>query len=331
MGYSLTHYIRNFPLRYYLSGGLVRAEEPVVSFFLAPENSAVLLTRRHQVIGYESDIADLPDGPPIAGSVRETLGVQRSFSSKLLARWRTKGSPRFIFAPDLGSYDFYCNVHSLSNLRELSAESLLEALQEEPRQVIGSWDESRSFRWAVFDSGLEALRGLFDRRIQQVFVIGIPADYCEQAESWSETQQGSLFALIPVAVACLKWFCEMIPTRNQTAFLLLLLSHSVVLAVVQDQQIVLLRQYLEDALLAYQEVPTLADELRVENHAVYVWSPGIVPEDLARHLVGTELAGEVLQHINGTPVSIRRPSDGFMTETNAAVPHLLRWLEGRLA
>src|SRR5215469_2555728 len=331
MGYSLTHYIRNFPLRYYLSGGLVRAEEPVVSFFLAPENSAVLLTRRHQVVGYESDIADLPDGPPIAGSARETFGVQRSFSAKLLARWRTKGSPGFIFAPDLGSYDFYCNVHSLGNLRELSAESLLEALQEEPRQVIGSWDESRSFRWAIFDSGLEPLRGLFDRRIQQALVIGIPADYCEQAESWSETQQGSLFAVIPVAVACLKWFCEMIPTRNQTASLLLLLSHSVVLAVVQDQQIVLLRQYLEDALLAYQEVPTLADELRVENHAVYVWSAGPVPEDLARHLAGTELAGEVLQHINGTSVSIRRPSDGFMTETNAAVPHLLRWLEGRLA
>jgi hypothetical protein len=331
MGYSLTHYIRNFPLRYYLSGGLVRAEEPIVSFFLAPEKSAALLTRRHQVIGYETDISNLPDAPPIAGAGGEVLGVQRSFSAKLLARWRAKGSPRFIFAPDLGSYDFYCNVHNLNNLRELGAESLSEALQEEPRQVIGSWDEPRSFRWAIFDSGLEPLRGLFDRRIQQVLIIGIPADYCEQAESWSEAQQGSLFAVIPVAVACLKWFCEMIPTGHQAAFLLLLLSHSVVLAVVQNQQIVLLRQYLEDALLAYQEIPTLADELRVEDHAVYVWSGGSVPEEFARHLAGTELAGEVLQQINGTPVSIRRPSDGSVTETNAPVPHLLRWLEGRLA
>jgi hypothetical protein len=331
MGYSLTHYIRNFPLRYYLSGGLVRTEEPVISFFLAPENSAALLTRRHQVVGLESDIAGLPDAPPLAGAREEVLGVQRSFSTRLLTRWRMKGSPRFIFAPDLGSNDFYCNIHSLANLRELSAESLLEALHEEPRQVIGSWDEPRSFRWAVFDSRLAPLRGGFDRRIQQVMIIGIPAEYCEQAETWSDSQQGSLFAIIPAAVVCLKWFCEMVPTEKRTAFLLLLLAHTVVLAVVQEQQIILLRQYLEDALLAYQEIPTLADELRTENHLVYVWSAQPVPEDLARNLVGTELAGDVLRQINGAPVSIRRSSDGLKTETNAPVPHLLRWLEGRLA
>src|SRR5262249_54951493 len=99
--------------------------------------------------------------------------ASRSFSQKLLTRSRARGVPRFIFVPDLATSDLYCNVHSVTSLRELSVETLLESLDEDPRQVFGSWDESRKFRWEVFNSQLERSNvnwPLRDRSYRQILL-----------------------------------------------------------------------------------------------------------------------------------------------------------------
>lgn len=330
MAYSLIHYLRNFPLKYYLLGGLVRTDDPIISLFLSPENSVTIVSRKRHVIGLESDIASLPDAPPVLGDTTNMLTGSRSFSTKLLLRCRAKGAPRFIFVPDFGVNDLYCNIHATANLRESNIENLLESLHEEPRQVIGSWDDPRPFRWTILNSRFEVMKGNIERRTEQITVIGLPADYCEQVESWVESQRGTLLAVVPVPMTCLKWFCEMIPQGSGTAFVMLLLSHSVVMAVVQRQEVILLRQYMEDLEIAYREIPSLAEELKVADYQIYVWSPKAIPVELARNLQGTELTGEVLRQIHGHSVQIRR-ADGSRVETNGAVPHLLHWLEGCIA
>ena len=52
---SVVHYLRNFPWCYYLAGGLLRSEEPVVSLFLSPDVSAALISRRRQHVGFEME------------------------------------------------------------------------------------------------------------------------------------------------------------------------------------------------------------------------------------------------------------------------------------
>src|SRR6516165_12680916 len=271
MGYSLIGYLKNLPLAYYLKGGFTQMRGPTISLFLSSQQSAALVCRGHRAQGFELQIANLPDAPPVIGMDSGIAAASRSFSQKLLTRTRARGVPRFIFVPDLAASDLYCNVHSVANLRELSIENLLESLNEDPRQVFGSWDESRKFRWEVFDSQLERVRGAFEKRFQEVIIVGIPANYCEQLEIWTEAQRATLLGIIPLSLACLKWFCSSIPIGRKTAFLLLMCSHAVLLAVVQNQKIILFREYTDDMAFVCHEIPLLASELRSDEYETYVW------------------------------------------------------------
>lgn len=323
--YSVVHYLRNFPWRYYLAGGLLRSEEPVVSLFLSPDVSAALVSRHRQHVGFETEIASLPDAPPLLGSGIPRVPANRSFSAKLLSRYRAKGAPQFWFLPDLGLNDLYCNMHSTAKLRESDVESLLESLHEEPRQVIGAWEDSRSFRWSALTPELKFPVGKLKGKIAQIMIVGVPEEYCEQIEDWVEAQQGTLLGIVPVPVAFLRWCIQMIPLGRRTAFAMMLLAQSVVLAVLQNQEILLLRQYDEEPERVCREILPIAEELNVADPEVYVWSPKSVREDLASRLRGTELAGEALQQISGSPV-VYRKGDGSTVETDAQVPHLLHWM-----
>jgi hypothetical protein len=329
MGYSIIRYLRNLPFRYYLKGGLAQMRGPTISLFLSAQQSAALICRGRRAQGFELEVVNLLGAPPLNGVDSAFASVSRSFSQKLLARSRARGVPRFIFVPDLTSSDLYCNVHSVTNLREVNAESLLESLREDPRQVFGSWDESRKFRWEVFNSQLEGVQGAFERRLQEVIIVGIPADYCDHLEAWTDMQQGTLLGIVPLSLACLKWFCTSIPTGRKTAFFLLMRPHAVLLAATQDQKIILFREYTEDVEFAYNEIPLLAAELRTEEFETYVWSSQPLAQHIAINLPGTELTGEVLKQINGQAVVIRK-SDGAKLELKSPVPHLLLWLENNI-
>jgi len=202
----------------------------------------VLLTRRQRVVAFEENIGDLPDAPPVPSkSDPRTAGV-RSFTSKLLARNRLRGRAELLLLPDCTVSDLYCNVHLVPNLREPTVEGILESLAEEPRQVIGAWDEDRPFRWAVLDATLRPIAGHLEGKHSQIIILGMPADYCAECELWTERQDAALLAIVPVPVACLAWFLKRVPTQERTAFLLLSLTSSLALAVIQDRKIILFRQ-----------------------------------------------------------------------------------------
>jgi hypothetical protein len=330
MHYSFRHYLRHFPLRYYLSGGLFTAPEQIGVFFLSSKACSVLLTRRQRVVAFEENIGDLPDAPPIPNrSDPGTAGV-RSFTSKLLARNRLRGKAELLMLPDCTVSDLYLNVHLVPNLRESTVEGILESLSEEPRQVIGAWDEDRSFRWAVLDATLKPITGHLEGKHSQIIILGMPADYCAECEVWTERQDAALLAIVPVPVACLAWFLKRVPTQERTAFLLLSLTSSLALAVIQDRKIILFRQYEEDAESVSQELAKLAKQLSPEKEpyvCVWSWSPDEDP--VHSGIQGFQLTGPVLQQIEGGDIVIQRErSPG--TATRSPIALLSRWLAQEL-
>src|SRR5258708_22707077 len=91
------------------------------------------------------------------------------------------------------------------------------------------------------------------------------ADYCADCELWTERKVAGLLAIVPVPVACLAWFLKRVPTQERTAFLLLSLTSSLALAVIQDRKIILFRQYEEDVESGRQELAQLAKQLRPDK------------------------------------------------------------------
>ncbi|MBV8812980.1 MAG: hypothetical protein JO271_00695 [Verrucomicrobia bacterium] len=325
MKYSLTHYLRHFPLRYYLSGGLVATSEPMGVFFLSQKNSSVLISKGQRVIAFEEGIGDLTDAPPVPGRLDPAAVGVRTFTSKLLSRNHSRGKAQLVLLPDCDVNDIYFNVHLVPNLREPTAEGLLESLGEEPRQVIGAWDETRSFRWAVLDANLRALSGRLDNRHAQIVILGLPADYCDDCESWAERQGASLMAIVPIPVACLGWFLKKVPVQQKTAFVLLQLTASVAIAVIQGRKLVLFRQYEEDIDHVRQELVKLTKQLSPEKEPyVCVWS-WLVEEKDQIVVDGLALAGPVLQEIEGGQIIIQRRR-GPADQISSPIALLLRWV-----
>jgi hypothetical protein len=326
MHYTFRHYLRHFPLRYYLSGGLFATPEQVGVFFLSSKACSVLLTQRQRVVAFEENIGDLPDAPPMLSRPDPGTATVRSFTSKLLSRNRLRGKTELLLLPDCTVNDLYFNVHLVPNLRESSVEGILESLAEEPRQVIGAWDEDRPFRWAVLDAMLKPIAGQLEGKHSQIVILGIPADYCAECELWTERQDAALLAIVPVPVACLAWFLKRVPTQERTAFLLLSLTSSLALAVIQDRKIILFRQYEEDVDSVNQELATLARQLSPDKEPyVCIWSWSPEEDPVYSEIQGLQLTGSFLQQIEGGDIVIQRQR-APNTSTRSPVALLSRWL-----
>jgi len=330
MSYSLGHYLRNFPIRYYLAGGLISRDEPGVLFFLSTEAASVLVVRRRRPIAYENKIDEVVDHPPIPGVGATLSSVARAFTAKLLARNRLHGSPRIILVPDFGTEDLYCNIHNAENLRDYSIEELLASLHEEPRQVIGAWDDPREFRWSVLGANLQEVSGRIDRQHTRLMIVGIPRQYCDECESWTEAQQGSLLGIVPAPVACLRWFIETFPLEGRIGFVVLALAQVIVVAAIQDQAITLIRQYENDFDFVEKELSAIAAQLGSDQPPyICVWSAGDSPIRLATRLRGLALDEEALQKTCGSPVLVRHPNR-TRQEVRDAKAYLLMWLESKM-
>src|SRR5712671_6443527 len=103
MNYSLVHYFRNFPLRYYVAGGLLSRDEPSVLFFLSSDSASVLVIRRRCPVTYEDRIGEIADHPPIPGLPRALATITATFAAKLLARNRLHGVPKLAHVPNVAT------------------------------------------------------------------------------------------------------------------------------------------------------------------------------------------------------------------------------------
>jgi hypothetical protein len=325
MGYSLVHFLRHFPWKYYLCGGLFRAHEPVIAVILSPAQSPALVARGRRALWYEGDAAMMPDAPPAPESGLDSgLPAGRSFSAKLLARGRAKSPARYVLLPELAVNDFYCNVHRVDSLRESSAEGLLENLQEDPRQVFGAWDEARPFRWAILSTDLELLHGMLDRRHSQVMIVGVPAEYCERVDGWIERQRASLAAIIPPVLACLKWFLETLAPVVEPCVLVVELAQVTVLAVLMEGRVILLRQYASEADYVFEDLSERVREFAVAPSRIYLWSLGIPKLQLPDDFSAIRVTAEIMHEASGGLFADRK-KDGTKIETEEPAAYLLHW------
>jgi hypothetical protein len=330
MNYLLVHYLRNFPLRYYVSGGLVSRDEPSVLFFLSADAASVLVVRRRRAVAYEDKIGEMADHPPIPVGPSASSPTTKAFITKLFARNRLHGLPKIVLVPDFGAEDLYCNIHNVKNLRDYAVEGLLESLHEEPRQVIGVWDETREFRWSVLGADLRPLSGRIDRQHGRLMILGIPREYCDESEAWAEAQRGSLLGIVPAPIACLRWFIEKIPLGQRIGFLVLLLRQAIVVAAVQNQAVTLVRQYENDINFVEKELATIAAELGTnEQPYICVWSAVESPKIFASRFHGLALDEEALEKIHGSELVIRN-ANGTHQEITDARAFLLTWLESEV-
>ncbi len=313
-----------------MAGGLVSQDEPIVLFFLSSEAASVVVVRRHRAAAYEDKIGEIADHPPIPTTPRGSSPVAKAFTAKLFARNRLHGSPKIVLVPDFGVEDLYCNMHNTKNLRDYSVEGLLESLHEEPRQVIGAWDDTREFRWSVLGPNLREIKGPIDRQHGHLMIVGIPREYCEECEAWAESQQGSLLGIIPVPIVSLRWFMEKIPLGPRTGFLVLLLKQTIVVAAIQNQAVTLIRQYERDIDFVEKELGAIATELDANQQPyICVWSGAESPRTLASRLQGLALDGEALERIHGAEIIVRN-ANGTREEVRDARAYLLMWLESKI-
>lgn len=330
MNYSLAHYLRNFPLRYYMSGGLVSQEEPTLLFFLSADAASVLVVRRRRAVAYEDKIGEIADHPPIPAAPNAPSSIAKAFTAKLFARNRLRGLPKIALVPDFAVEDLYCNIHNTKNLRDYSVEGLLESLHEEPRQVIGVWDDPREFRWSVLSADLQEVSGRIERLHSGLMILGIPREYCEVCQSWTEAQKGSLIGIIPVPIACLRWFIEKIPLGQRTGFLVLVLRQTIVVAAVQNQAVTLIRQYESDVDFVEKELTAIAAELDTNQQPyICVWTADDSPKTPASRLHALALDEEALEKIHGSEMVIRS-ANGVRQELRDARAYLLMWLESKI-
>ncbi|MBV9490645.1 MAG: hypothetical protein JO069_13125 [Verrucomicrobia bacterium] len=331
MSYSLVHFLRHFPWKYYLSGGLFRFNQPTIAVMLGSKGAPALVTRGQDVLWYEDDLAAVPDGPPMPSPMPAgrdaAVSAGRSFSAKLLARCRLKSPPRYVLLPELSVNDFYCNVHRVASLRESEVESLLENLQEDPRQVLGAWDEPRDFRWAVLSTDLSLLTGNLDRHHAEVMIVGAPADYCDCVDAWIDRQEASLAAIIPSALACLRWFLEALAPPQEPCALLIEMVEVTVLAVLVKGQVVLVRQYANEADYAFEELNERVREFAISARRIYLWSlagQGSPPPMPPMALGAVRVTPDVMREAFGGALTCRRP-DGNNLNTEDPAAYLLRW------
>jgi len=131
---------------------------------------------------------------------------------------------------------------------------------------------------------------------------------------------------VPVPVACLAWFLKRVPTQERTAFLLLSLTSSLALAVIQDRKIILFRQYEEDVESVRQELAQLAKQLSPDKDPyVCVWSWSSDEDPVYSEIQGFQLTGSVLQQIEGGDITIQRQRAPSLA-TRSPVALLSRWL-----
>jgi hypothetical protein len=330
MSYSVVHYLRNFPLRYYLTGGLVSRSQPVALFFLSAEASCVLVMRRRRATAYEDKVEEVVDHPPIPSLPNALPSTGKAFTTKLFARSHLSGKPKIVLVPDFGAEDLYCNIHNTKNLRDYSVEGLLESLTEDPRQVIGVWDETRQFRWSVLGANLQSVSGRIDRHHSHIMILGIPQEYCELCETWAEAQQGSLLGIVPAPIACLRWFIEKIPLGSRAGFLALALSQTTVVAAVQNRTVTLIRQYDNEVDFVEKELATITAELEPTQPAhICVWSAEGAPKSLASRFQGLALDEETLEKIHGSEITVRN-GNGSSRQVDDPRAFLLMWLESRI-
>jgi hypothetical protein len=276
----LRHFLRFMPLRYFLTGGLWSGPAPTLAFYLAPHEARLLLMRGKRPVGYEPELLGEPDSPPLpeGSGISRAVQARQLLSPKLARRYGLSADVEHLFVVDCSLKDVYLQVTTLGVLRRKTPTSLLEDLEEDPARILEEWTDHRPYRWLVLGNDFRPEPLLKAGVDEQVILVGLPAEYCEQLETWSETEGATVTAIVPLPVAAYGYLTQVILPKDVTRpGICVVVTDSLALCAVSRAgkvEVVHLHKTLSEAL---RSIPTMVVDLRLGEHFIYVWASGDQP------------------------------------------------------
>jgi hypothetical protein len=320
-------FIREMPLRYYLTGGLVSTEEPIISFYIGENEIEALVSYKRRAIGFEPELQRDADAPPTlaCGQTYRPTVAGRKVSNKLAARYRVPPRCRHLFVVDATAEEVFLNLFTLEKLRQRSVEEALAELRQAPGQILTGWSRS-DFRWHIIEADLRLSGSHRAESESLILVMGLSENLCLPLEVWSQGQGAAVLGILPLPVAVLAWCNAVLPTERKHAVVLVAGQTGVVVGIIKDRKLanLLKVQTIEDALA---NVKRNADEFALEEPAMYLWySKAPTMSDAELREEGLTIIDQAhLRATLGAPLLLME-STGKQTPHDRPIPHLLNWL-----
>ncbi len=320
-------FIREMPLRFYLSGGLFSKQEPMILFHLGEEKVEALVSYRARALGYEDELHRDPDAPPTMsyGQTYRPSANGRRVTAKLASRYRVPQRCQHLFVVDTPTEELFLNLFTLEKLRRRTIDEAVADLCDAPSQILSGWDRN-DFRWHVLDADLRLSGNGKVGTEEPILVSGLSENVCLPLEVWSEDQGAAIVAILPLALAVLAWCKAALPIAQRDSVILVAGSNSVVVGAIRDGKITTLLRTptIDDALGKFRRN---IDQFGLENPAVYLWhsNPGELGDDEFDRDGLSIIDAEHLRAALGAPMLITT-STGKRVAFDKPIPHLLNWL-----
>ena len=328
MYHDIRHFLRFMPLRYFLTGGLWSGPAPTLAFYLAPQGARLLLMRGKKPVGYEPELLGEPDSPPLpeGSGISRAVQARQLLSPKLARRYGLSADVEHLFVVDCSLKDVYIQVTTLSVLRRKTPTSLLEDLDEDPSRILEEWTDHRPYRWALVGNDFRPEPLLKAGVDEQVLLVGLPAEYCEQLETWSETEGATVTAIVPLPVAAYAYLTQVVlPKDVARPGICVVVSDSLALsALIRAGRVEVIHLY-KTLAEALRSIPAIVADLRLGEHFIYVWASDdqLAQVDLPREAIA--LDAEQLRSTSGGSLVVAE-SHGKKITHDEPVAHLLAWL-----
>jgi hypothetical protein len=324
---DLHAFVREMPIRFYLSGGLFSKQEPIISFHIGENDIEALVSYKKKPIGFEDELHRDADAPPTMSyrqAYKPTVNG-RKVTAKLASRYRVPQRCQHLFVVDAPADEVFLNVFTLEKLRRRNVEEALADLRQAPGQILSGWNRN-DFRWHILDASLR-LSGNAKANGEDLFlVMGLSESICSPLEVWSGGQGAAIVGILPLSVAVLAWCNSVLPTEQKHSIILVTGETGVVVGIIKERKLtnLLKVQTIEDALA---NVRRNADEFALEDPAMYLWyskPPAIGDDELIQEGL-TIIDQEHLRATLGAPLVLME-STGKKTSRDGPIPHLLNWL-----
>src|ERR1700719_1697606 len=152
---DIHEFVRQMPLKFYLSGGLFSKQEPMISFRVGENEIEALVSYKKKAIGFEEELHRDADAPPTMayGSGYKPTIHGRKVSAKLASRYHVPQRCQHLFVVDAPSDEVFLNLFTLEKLRRRNVEEALADLRQAAGQILSGWSRN-DFRWHVLDANL---------------------------------------------------------------------------------------------------------------------------------------------------------------------------------
>jgi hypothetical protein len=320
-------FIREMPLRFYLSGGLFSKQEPMIAFHVGENEIEALVSYKKKPIGYEDELHRDADAPPTMsyGPAYQPIVSGRRVSAKLASRYHVPARCQHLFVVDAPVDEVFLNLFTLEKLRRRTVEEALADLRQAAGQILSGWSRN-DFRWHVLDANLRLSGTPKATSEELILVVGLSEGVCLPLEVWSDGQAAAIAGIVPLPVAVLAWCNAVLPTDKKHSIVLVAGETGVVVGIIKDRRLtnLLKVQTIEDALA---NVRRNADAFALEDPAMYLWyskPPAISDEELTQEGL-TIIDQEHLRATLGAHLVLMQ-STGKRTSHDGPIPHLLNWL-----